>query len=98
MCHRIVAAGKLALVCHEYLKKGRQVFVEGRLRYGEWDTIPTAANNIAPKSLLLACNSWVRHRRKHRKAPNRIHPRGHPTVTSHLDYANNGRALERTVS
>jgi single-strand DNA-binding protein len=38
VCHRIVAAGKLALVCHEYLKKGRQVFVEGRLRYGEWDT------------------------------------------------------------
>jgi len=31
--HRSVAAGKLALVCHEYLKKGRQVFVEGRLRY-----------------------------------------------------------------
>jgi single stranded DNA-binding protein len=28
--HRISAAGKLALVCHEYLKKGRQVFVEAR--------------------------------------------------------------------
>ena len=36
--HRIVAAGKLALVCHEYLKEGRQVFVEGRLRYAEWES------------------------------------------------------------
>jgi single-strand DNA-binding protein len=36
--HRISAAGKLALVCHEYLKKGRQVFVEGRLRYAEWES------------------------------------------------------------
>jgi primosomal replication protein N len=30
--HRIVVIGKLALACNEYLKKGRQVFVEGRLR------------------------------------------------------------------
>src|SRR5215471_3298426 len=30
--HRIVVIGKLALTCNEYLKKGRQVFVEGRLR------------------------------------------------------------------
>jgi single-strand DNA-binding protein len=30
--HRIVLLGKLALTCHEYLKKGRQVFAEGRLR------------------------------------------------------------------
>jgi single-strand DNA-binding protein len=36
--HRIVTAGKLALVCHEYLKKGRQVFVEGRLRYAEGES------------------------------------------------------------
>ena len=35
--HQIVAIGKLALICHEYLKKGRQVFVEGRLRYSEWE-------------------------------------------------------------
>lgn len=38
MWHRRSAAGKLALVCHEYLKKGRQVFVEGRLCYAEWES------------------------------------------------------------
>src|ERR1700733_12335257 len=30
--HRVVVVGKLALTCNEYLKKVRQVFVEGRLR------------------------------------------------------------------
>ncbi len=30
--HHIVAFGKLADICKEYLQKGRQVYVEGRLR------------------------------------------------------------------
>jgi single-strand DNA-binding protein len=29
--HKVVVIGKLGLSCHQYLKKGRQVFVEGRL-------------------------------------------------------------------
>jgi single-strand DNA-binding protein len=36
--HRIVVVAKLALTCHEYLKKGRQVYVEGRLRTREWES------------------------------------------------------------
>ena len=36
--HRMVVIGKLALTCHEYLKKGRQVFVEGRLHNREFET------------------------------------------------------------
>ena len=36
--HRVVVMGKLALTCNEYLKKGRQVFVEGRLRTREWES------------------------------------------------------------
>lgn len=36
--HRVVVVGKLALNCHEYLKKGRQIFVEGRLRTREWES------------------------------------------------------------
>jgi single-strand DNA-binding protein len=35
--HRIVAVGKLASQCNDYLKKGRQVFIEGRLRTREWE-------------------------------------------------------------
>ncbi|MGO9060751.1 MAG: single-stranded DNA-binding protein [Candidatus Binataceae bacterium] len=36
--HRVVIIGRLALTCNEYLKKGRQVFVEGRLRNRELET------------------------------------------------------------
>ncbi len=34
--HRIVAFGRLAEFCGEYLAKGKQVYVEGRLRKREW--------------------------------------------------------------
>ena len=35
--HHIVAFGKLAEICKEYLQKGRQVYVEGRLRTREYE-------------------------------------------------------------
>lgn len=35
--HRIVAWGKLAEICNQYLKKGRQVYVEGRLQTRSWE-------------------------------------------------------------
>lgn len=35
--HRVVTFGRLAEICVEHLKKGRQVFVEGRLQTRSWD-------------------------------------------------------------
>jgi single-strand DNA-binding protein len=35
--HHIVAFGKLAETCSQYLKRGRQVYVEGRLRTREFE-------------------------------------------------------------
>ncbi|MGV8074267.1 MAG: single-stranded DNA-binding protein [Syntrophobacteraceae bacterium] len=35
--HRIVAFGKLAENCGNYLSKGRQVYVEGRLQTRQWE-------------------------------------------------------------
>ncbi len=35
--HRIVVWGKQAEHCKSYLKKGRQVYVEGRLRTRQWE-------------------------------------------------------------
>ncbi len=35
--HRIVAFGKLGEICAEYLKRGKQVYVEGRLRTRSWE-------------------------------------------------------------
>jgi len=34
--HRIVAWGKLAEICGQYLSKGRQVYIEGRLTTRSW--------------------------------------------------------------
>lgn len=34
--HRIVAWGKTGELCGEYLSKGRQVYIEGRLQTREW--------------------------------------------------------------
>jgi len=36
--HNIVVFGKAAESCKEYLKKGREVYVEGRLRIREYET------------------------------------------------------------
>lgn len=35
--HRIVVWGKLAELCNQYLAKGRQAFLEGRLQTRSWD-------------------------------------------------------------
>src|SRR4051812_3649523 len=34
--HRIVVWGKLAELCNQYLSKGRQAYIEGRLQTREW--------------------------------------------------------------
>jgi single-strand DNA-binding protein len=52
--HKIVVWGKLAELCGEYLKKGRQAFIEGRLQTREWTdkegkknyTTEVVANNV----------------------------------------------------
>jgi len=35
--HRIVTFGKLAETCRDYLSKGRQVYVEGRIQTRQWE-------------------------------------------------------------
>ncbi|NTW49356.1 MAG: single-stranded DNA-binding protein [Chlorobiales bacterium] len=35
--HKIVVWGKLAEVCKQYLKKGKQVYIEGKLQTRSWD-------------------------------------------------------------
>jgi len=35
--HRIVAFGRLAEICHQYLGKGRKVYIEGRIQTRSWD-------------------------------------------------------------
>ena len=35
--HRVVAFGRLAEICGQYLQKGKQVYIEGRLQTSSWD-------------------------------------------------------------
>ncbi|HER43721.1 MAG TPA: single-stranded DNA-binding protein [Candidatus Eisenbacteria bacterium] len=35
--HRIVAFGRLAEICGQYLTKGKQVYLEGRLQTRDWE-------------------------------------------------------------
>lgn len=35
--HNIVVWSRLAEICNEYLRKGRLIFIEGRLQTREWD-------------------------------------------------------------
>jgi len=35
--HRIVAFGKLAEICNQYLSKGRQAYIEGSISTNEWE-------------------------------------------------------------
>ena len=35
--HRVVTFGRLAEICGQYLKKGRQVYIEGRIQTREWE-------------------------------------------------------------
>jgi len=52
--HNIVVWGKLAEICGQYLKKGKLVYIEGRLQTREWDdrdgnkrrTTEIVANNM----------------------------------------------------
>jgi single-strand DNA-binding protein len=52
--HRVVVFGRLAEICNQYLKKGRQVYIEGRLQTREWEdksgdkryTTEVVANNM----------------------------------------------------
>ena len=35
--HKVVAWGKLAEICGEYLHKGKQVYIEGRIQTDQWE-------------------------------------------------------------
>jgi len=52
--HRVVAWAKLAEICNNYLKKGKQVYIEGRIQTRQWEdqsgntryTTEIVANNM----------------------------------------------------
>ena len=45
--HNIVAWNKLAEICGQYLTKGKQVYIEGRIQSHQWDDKQTGAKRTA---------------------------------------------------
>ena len=57
--HRITAFGKTAEICMQYLAKGRQVFIEGRIQTRKWDKdgqTHYSTEIIAQRMLMLGTN------------------------------------------
>ncbi len=54
--HNIVAWGKLAEICGQYLAKGRKVYVEGRLKTRDWigqDGVKRNRTEIIAENLIM---------------------------------------------
>ncbi len=45
--HRVVAFGRTAEVCGEYLKKGSMVYIEGRIKTNKWQDKETGADRYS---------------------------------------------------
>ena len=67
--HNIVAWGKLAEICQQYLGKGRKVFVEGRLQTREWQGQDGAKRN---RTEIVAENMIMLDRAPQGSAPARV--------------------------
>jgi len=54
--HNIVVWGKLAEICNQYLKKGRRVFMEGRLQTRDWegqDGVKRSRTEIVAENMIM---------------------------------------------
>lgn len=53
--HNIVAWGKLAEICNQYIEKGMKIYVEGRLQTREWekDGIKRSRTEIVADNMIL---------------------------------------------
>ena len=57
--HRITFYDRLAEIAGEFVKKGRPIYVEGRLKYGTYTDKTTGVEKILSTSSLPSCSSWV---------------------------------------
>jgi single-strand DNA-binding protein len=59
--HNIVMWGNLAVICEKYLKKGKEIAVDGRLTYRTWEdkngTKHTASEIVVSEMLFVGSNN-----------------------------------------
>ena len=66
--HRIVAWGKLAEICSQYMTKGMRVYIEGRLTHRSWDDQQTGQKRYMTE--VVAENAIMLDRKGSGGAPN----------------------------
>lgn len=79
--HNIVAWGKLAEICNQYLGKGRKVYVEGRLQTREWEGQDGSKRNRTE----IVAENMIMLDRAPGGSPPASRPMGEPTVTPVAD-------------
>ena len=57
--HRVALFGRLAEIAGEYLRKGSQVYIEGRLRTRKWQDKQGNDRYSTRKSSLMKCRCWA---------------------------------------
>jgi len=59
--HNIVVWGNLAVICEKYLKKGKEIAIDGRLTYRTWEdkfgTRHTSSEIVASEMLFVGANT-----------------------------------------
>ncbi len=59
--HNIVVWGNLATICEKYLKKGKEVAIDGRIAYKQWEdkngTKHTSTEIVASELLMIGSNT-----------------------------------------
>ncbi|MCA1960544.1 MAG: single-stranded DNA-binding protein [Desulfomonile sp.] len=80
--HRIVAWGRLGEICGEYLSKGKQVFIEGRIQSRDWEDQEgnkrTTVEIIASDMIMLGGGGPSQAQREDREPPPRSSRRPEP--------------------
>jgi len=73
--HRLVAWGRLGEICGEYLNKGKQVYVEGRIQTREWEDQDgnkrTTVEIIVSDMIMLGSGGYPQGREKEEAPRNR---------------------------
>jgi primosomal replication protein N len=55
--HRVAFFGRQAEICGEYLRKGSQVYIEGRLQTRKWTD--KDGSGTPPRSAAIVCRCWA---------------------------------------
>lgn len=90
--HNIVAWGKLAEICGQYLGKGRKTFIEGRIQTREWEAPDGAKRNRTE----IVAENMIMLDRKDPNAPARPIPQSPQASAASETPA--AQALDRGVS